>query len=66
MLITNSKPSKYMDNREEAVDGTEPVWGGGVDSIVPDEGSSYKIGRASWRERGEISGVAVSLKKKKE
>ena len=23
-----------------------------------------EIGRASWRERGEISGVAVSLKKK--
>src|SRR2546425_12144781 len=32
---------------------------------LPPGGTWRKIGRASWRERGEISVVAVSLKKKK-
>src|SRR2546422_11066291 len=43
-------------------DGCEPRWGW-WGSGAPD---SCKIGRGAWRGRGEISGVAGSLKKKKE
>src|SRR2546430_9916060 len=37
----------------------------GQTDSVSDRGDFTKIGRGSCRERGEISGVAVSLKKKK-
>src|SRR3712207_9375793 len=49
---------------EQLVGG--PLQGGLVPGGLPGDGQPREIGRASCRERVEISVVAVSLKKKKE
>src|SRR5256885_16562084 len=61
-LFRSRSPRARAAGRIPASGGRRPA---GAHARAASPGRGYEIGRAACRERGEISGVAVSLKKKK-